>query len=808
MTRDLLVGVRMIVRRPGFSLAVVLTLALGIGATAAVFGLIQGVLLTPPPYRDPDRIALVLPSRTDGDLTRRPQDWAAAQWLEWRDEAQAFDAMAAYGWTFSFRVSDDGSESLEGMAVTEDYFHVTGLDPEVGRTFRASDVEAGATPVIVIGHDLWRRRFDSDSGVLGQTMRMSRQETPPTIVGVMPPGVRFLPSPATAQEPNYNVNAHVDFWIPVAPAPQILNRRVWNVVGRLRDGVTLEAAQVELELLVSRQVRAEPAFGGTAPELVSLTVEMNRDGRRILLPLLGAAGLVLLIACGNAAALLLVRGLQRQQEYGVRSAVGAGRGALFRQVAIESLLLSTAGGMLGLACSVGVVALFKQIGGHAIPRLDAVALGWPVVACGLGAAALSAVLAGLIPALRASGLDPVRALRNAGPKSSAGRGERRLLGGVVMVQTALTLALLVGAGLLVRTMYNLSNVPSGYDTGQILTMSVTAVEGDWRDFHERALDEVSALPGVRKAAFAWGVPLTGNNWTRPVEIEGDNVIRSPSDPLMLPVRSVTPGYFELLGLDLLRGRDIRSADTRVIPVAVINEAFAERYFPETDPLGKRLWTRGRERPASQIVGVVENGRTDDLTRAAEPEIYLSLWQNGAFSKHLVIRTEADPRALIGTIQQRLRAVDPTVAVENLMTLDEIRGESLASRIFATRLLVGFAVVASVLTLGGVYGVLSLAVVSRRREIAIRIAVGADRGTLVRLIVGEGARLIAVGVVAGLAAAAVLSRVLESFLYDTAPTDPFTMTAASAFFAAAGLVACWVPARRAARVDPLDALREG
>jgi putative ABC transport system permease protein len=799
----------MALKRPGFSLIVVLTLALGIGATAAVFSLIQGVLLTPPPYQDPAQIVLVSSTRTDGDLTLRPRDWAAAQWMEWRDEAESFDAVAAYRWTFNFWVSDDGSESLEGMGVTQDYFRVAGLEPVIGRAFHETDTGEGATPVVILGYDLWHRRFDGDPAVLGQTLRMSRVDTPPTIIGVMPPGLRFLPSPATAQEPNYDIDALVDFWLPIAPPPEIVNRPIWNVAGRLRDGATLESAQAELEVLVNRQARAEPAFEGTVPLLEPLTVFMNRDGRRILLPLFGAAGLVLLIACGNAAALLLVRGLQRQQEYGVRAAVGAGRVALFRQVTVESLLLALVGGGFGVALAIGIVELFTAIGGHAVPRLDAVTTGWPVLVVGLGSAVLAALLAGLFPALRASGLDPVHALKNAGPKSSAGRGERRLLGGVIMAQTALTLTLLVGAGLLMRTMYNLSGVPSGYDTSRILTMSVTAVQGEWRDFHERALEEVSALPGVEHAAFAWGVPLTGNNWPRAVEIEGDTSARDPGDPLILPARSVTPGYFELLGLDMVRGRDIRSADTGgETGVAVINEAFVERYFPDTDPLGKRIWTRGRERPASQVVGVVENARTDDLTQAAEPEIYLSLWQNGAFSKHLVIRTEADPRALIGTIRQELRAVDPTVAVENMMTLDEIRGDSQASRGFAMQLLVGFALVASVLTLGGIYGVLSLSVVSRRREIAIRTAVGADRRSVLGLIVGEGSRLVAAGVVVGLVAAMALSQVLESFLFEIAPTDPLTLTAAAVLFATVALVACWVPARRATQIDPLDALREG
>ena len=358
-----------------------------------------------------------------------------------------------------------------------------------------------------------------------------------------------------------------------------------------------------------------------------------------------------------------------------------------------------------------------------------------------------------------------------------------------------------------RTMYNLSQVATGYDTGRVLTMSVTSVRGDWSDFHLRALERVSAVPGVRHAAFAWGVPLTGNNWPGAVELEGQPVASRPADRLRLPLRSVTPGYFELLGLEVVAGRDFNASDTDDAPnVAIVNEALAERYFPDANPLGKRLWNRGREQPASQIVGVVANGRTDDLTRAAEPEIYLSLWQAGAFSKHLVIRTETDPLATAGAVQAELRAVDPTVAVENVQTLDQIRGASLAAQNFAMQLLIGFAIVASVLTLGGIYGVLSLSVVSRRREIAIRTALGAERRSLLRLVFGEGSRLIVGGTIVGLAAAVLLSRVLESFLFEIEPTDPATLLGAALLFTGIALAACWLPARRAARIDPMLALR--
>jgi len=806
MFRDLRFGVRMLLKQPGFTLIAVLTLALGVGATAAVFSLIQGVLLTSP-YRQAERLVLIPRVRSDGQALTRPRGWAAQHWLEWRQQAKSFEAIAAYAWNFNFLVLPDGSESLEGMWVSGDYFRVMGLQPVLGRTFLESETGAKPAPVIIIGYELWQRRFQGDRNIIGKKIHISRRDTPPTVIGVMPPGVRFLPSPNAAQEPNYNVNALVDFWTPAALSPARLKDPMWDVVGRLRSGTTLQQAQAELALISARQARGDVDLEGTSPQVQSLPAELNRDGRRILLPLLGAAALVLLIACGNAAALLLVRGLQRQQEYAVRSALGIGRLALFRQVSTESLLLALGGGAFGVGLAFGIVKLFKLIGGHAIPRLDAVTTGWPVLAGGLGAAVLSVLLAGLFPALRASRLDPILVLKSAGPNSSAGRGERRLLRGVTMAQTALTLALLVGAGLLIRTMNNLSNVQSGYNTRHILTMTVTAVQGDWADFHRRALERVSALPGVERAAFGWGVPLTGNNWLATLDIEGQPAARKPSDLISLPLRSVTPDYFKLLGLKISDGRDFRSSDTRNAPnVAVVNQALADRYFPHVIPIGKKLWIGGRKQPPTEIVGVVADSRTDDLTQAASPEIYLSLWQASAFSKHLVLRTMADPRLLMAAVQRELRSVDPTVAIENVKTLEQIRDDSLASRSFAMRLLIGFALVGSVLTLVGIYGVLALSVASRRREIAIRAAVGAARRDIRNLVFAEGFRLIAGGVISGIAAALILSRVLKSFLFQVEPNDPATLIGVGLLFTGVALLACWVPTRRAVKVDPLEALR--
>jgi putative ABC transport system permease protein len=802
-------AIRMLLKQPGFSLIAVVTLALGIGATSAVFSLIQGVLLTPPPYKKPQQLVLVPTARTDGQTQENPRGWPAQQWTEWQKEAKSFEGIAAYGWTFNFLVRDDGSQSVEGMEVTKDYLQVMGLQPVLGRSFEESDIGTGPVKVILLGYEFWKRTFNGDPQIIGKTVHISRWDVPPTIIGVMPPGVRFLPSPGAAKEPNYNVNALVDFWIPVAPNPKYLKDPYWNLVARLRDGVGRQQAQGELAVLAAREAQSEHSFEGFTPQVESLTSEMNLDGRRILFPLLGAAALVLLIGCGNAAALLLVRGLQRQQEYAVRSAMGMGHIALLRQVSTESLLLALLGGAFGVGLAFGVVKVFKLIAGHAIPRLDSVTAGWAVMAWGLGAAVLAAVFAGIFPALRAFRLDPMEVLKNAGPKGTAGLGERRLLRGVTMAQTALTLALLVGAGLLIRTMINIAKVPPGYNTGHILTMSVTEVRSysEWASFHRHALERVSAIPGVQYAAFAWGVPLTGNNWPATLEIEGQPPATKESEKTALPMRAVTEDYFKLMGVGMLLGREFRSTDEgREATVAIVNQAFADRYFPHADAIGRRIWMQGRDKPAMEIVGEVSNGRTDDLTQKASPEIYLSLWQATAFSKHLVIRTAADPRAVLLAVERELRAVDPTAAIENPKTLEQIRDDSLASRTFAMQLLVGFSVVGSVLTLVGIYGVLSLSVASRRRELAIRSAVGAEQKDIRNLIFGEGFRLIASGVLAGVALAILLSRVLRTFLFEVQPSDPTTLLIVGALFVGVALLACWVPVRRAAKVDPLEALR--
>src|SRR5262245_28095528 len=808
MFQDLRFVVRMLRKQAGFTVISVMTLALGIGATAAVFSLIYGVLLTPPPYRNPERLALILPTRAGSQEALKTQGFAAQQWTEWQKESKTFESVAAYGWTFSVLILQDGSDSIQGMWVTRDYFPTMGPEPMLGRTFLESDVGSNAPPVIILGYDLWKQKFNGDPAIVGKTIRLSRRETPPTVIGVMPPDVRFLPSPGAAQEPNYDVNAQVDYWVPAYPNPARMKAPFWNVITRLREGKTVNEAQAELSTIAARQGQTDQDFSGITARLLPLIEFMNHDGRSILLPLLGAAALVLLIACGNVAALLLVRGLQRRQEYAVRCALGAGRATLFRQVCTESLLLALLGGALGVGLSYGIVRIFKLIGGYAIPRLDLVSVGWPSLVCGLVTAVLAALMAGLYPALRASRLNPMQAMKSAGPNASAGRADRRLLRGVTMIQTALTLALLVGAGLLIRTMGNLARVQTGYSINRILTMSVTAVQGDWNDFHTRALERVVSLPGVEHAAFAWGVPLTGNNWPGRVEIEGQPAASRESERLTLPIRAITPDYFQVLGLSMRLGREFRDTDQgQKIDVAIVNQALVDRYFQATNPIGKKIWFRGPKEPSTEIIGVVANGRTDDLTQTTTPEIYLSLWQASAYSKHLVVRSSADPLSIVVSVAREPRSIDPTVSVENVKTLEQIRADSLASRIFAMRLLVGFSIVANVLTLVGIYGVLSLSVASRRREIAIRAAVGAGGRDILSLVLGEGFRLIAIGVLAGLAAAIAFSRILRTFLFGVEPTDPGTLIVVGLLFSCVALFSCWFPAQRATRVDPIEALRD-
>lgn len=473
LMRDLRLCARRLSKNPGFTSIVVLTLALGIGATSSVFTLIQGVLLTPPPYSNPERIVLIKPVREDGRSFI--QGCAATQWAEWQKEAVSFEAMAGYHWEFDFLCLPDNTQQVNGLVATPSYFQVVGIQPKLGRAFLAS--EEYKDPVVIIGYDLWQRLFNANPHILGQGIHLSRSDWgdigPRTIVGVMPPGVRFLPSPLDAEYPGYDVNERIDYWLPAQVDLSNGRHDYHNVIGRLRERATPVQAQAELAVITGRQARTDKDFEGLTARVEPLQIELNREGSRLLLPLFGAVSLVFLIACGNVTGLLLARGLQRGQEYAVRCALGASRGQVFRQAFAENLFLAVLGGTLGAAFAVSAVKVLKLVAGAAVPRLGAVEFGWPSVLFCVMTATLAAALAGLVPALRAAQLEPSAGIKGGDRTSSPGRADRRLLSGLAVVQTALTLALLVGAGLLIRTVSNLAHVHPGYETQNTLTMSVT-----------------------------------------------------------------------------------------------------------------------------------------------------------------------------------------------------------------------------------------------------------------------------------------------------------------------------------------------
>jgi putative ABC transport system permease protein len=777
-----------------------------------MFSLAHGTLLTPPPYPQPENVVLVRPAKKDG----RPAGSGATtgQWLEWQKGTKSFEAIAIYDWTFDFLMQPDRSQSVQGLSVTPEYFKVVGVNPLMGRVFATPDTPAPRMPVtsVILGYNIWREQFAGDPQIIGKAVKLSRRP-PLTVVGVMPPGVRFLPSPGNASEPNYNLNGAVGYWIPRGPPDPARPKQYYGeVVARLRVGTTLAQGQAELKAIAARMAQENPDLEGMSAEAIPLIAELNHDGERLLLPLLGAVALVFLIACGNVAGLLLTRGLQRQQEYVVRCALGAQRGQLFRQVLTESLLLAVLGGALGVGLAVAIVKVMTAIGGHAIPRLDAVTLGWPALGFCTVAAVLAALLAGLAPALHAARLNPSDGLKGT-RTSSAGRTERRVLGGVSILQTALTLALLVGAGLLVRTVGNLARVRPGYEIENVLTMSVTMPDNNKStDFHIRALEQVAKVPGVNHVAFGWGLPLTGNHWGIRAKIEGLADSDKLKDAIELPLRSVTPDYFDALGIKIVAGRGFQMTDggpgaSRDAPrVLIVNEALAKKFFGDAPAVGRKMVFPGAIDKPIEIIGVLADVQNTSLAAKAEPEAYVSFWQFGAFSKHLVVRTAGDPRAVGAAVLRALREVDPIVAVEQTKPLAQIRDDSVAAQTFAMRLLVGFSVVGSILALIGIYGVLALSVGARTREIAVRIAMGAERRSILALVLGSGLKLIATGLLIGTGVALALGKVLRSYLFGIEPTDPVTFVVVALLFTGVALLACYLPARRAAAVDPMVALR--
>ena len=814
MLEDVQYAWRQARKAPGFAFAAVTTLALGIGAAAAMFVLIQGVLLSPPPFANPDRLVLLTQARLDGQPYS--QGVTIGQWVDWRSSATTIELPTLYRWTFNFLVLPDGSRSIGGLAVTSEFFRMLGVKPILGREFLPNEASRPGAPAtatqparqgvpataVIIGHALWERQYNRDPAIIGKTLQISRMQAPLPIVGVMPPGIRFLPDPGASSEPNYDLNAPVDYFLPFEPDETQPRARGWNVVSRLRDGVGLAQAQHEVAGFAARHAQADSRLEGLTVSIQPVLEVLNREGRSLLLPLFGFVVLVFVVACVNVAGLFVARGLQRHREYAMRAALGASRSRLFRQTITETAALSVLSAIVGAGFAFGIVTVFKAIGDRAIPRVDDVQIGWPVVAFGFVAGLLAAVVSGVLPALRAASPGHAQALK--GVRSTTGRAERRLLASIATVQIVLTVTLLTGAALMIRTSVKLARIDPGYEMDNIMAATVTTVTpNSFLPFHTQVLDRVAALPGVSHAAFAWGVPLTGNKWPGIIEFVG----RPDLGQVSFPLRSVTADYFALMDMSIVAGRAFTDNDTNNAPlVMIVNQSLANRYFAG-DPLGRRLQFSGDPKRQWTIVGVIADTRTDALSQTPAPEIYLPFWQNGAFSKHLVVRSPSAPAGLFALVRREVQAVDSTASVERATTMDQIRRESLAPRTFAMRLLIGFSVVATALALVGIYGVLSLSVGSRLKEIAVRKAIGAQQQDILRAVLGEGSRMILAGVVAGGVVAAGIGRALETLLFDVPATDLISIGSAALGFGVIALVACLVPALRAARTDLVAALHQ-
>ena len=787
-----------------FTVVAVLTLAVGIGASTAIFSAVDGVLLKPLPYADADRVVTVWErDRTSGERL----EVAPGNFLDLRERARAAVSLAAaepYSLDFA---GADGPESLRTSLVSEGFFDVLGTAPRLGRTFRAEEFVAGRDRVVVLSDALWRERFGADAGVVGHAVTLDGQ--PYTIVGVMPPAFRI----AAGSDGR-------DLWAPKVFTAAERTRRTqgyYTVVGRLAPGVSLERARATLAT-VGRQLAAEhPAARiGTDFTLVPLAEQLTAHVRPALLVLLGAAALLLLVACANVANLMLARTLARGREFAIRRALGAGRAHVVRQVVVESAVLALAGGMAGAFVAWWGVDAVRALSPSSLPRADELAVDGRALAFALGAAAVTACLFGALPAFRAASADLRE--RVEGGRATAGPARGRVRSVLTAAEVGIALVLLVGAGLLGRSALALLRVERGFRADHVAAVTVF-VWGEGREPARRVtlvrelVDRVAALPGVRAAAMTSSLPLadpiTGDEAT--FQIAGRAAPPAGEEPTA-HVTVATEGYLDALGTPLRRGRAFtRADDARSVPVALVNEAFVRRHFPGEDALGRRIEVQSSEGSRGtavrrEIVGVVADVRQTGLAADPRPAIIVPHAQAPTGAVTIVVRTPGDPAAALDAIKRAVWSVQPSLAIYASTTLEDLVADQLREGRFYLLLLAGFAGAALALAGVGVYGALSHGARERSREMSVRVALGARAADVARLVLRQGAVPALAGTLGGALAAAALTRLLGRLLFGTPPLDPLTFGAAAALTLGVALVACAIPARRAGRVDPVAVLR--
>jgi predicted permease len=825
LLQDLRYAVRTALRDRAFTVVAVLTLALGIGANSALFTIVNAVLLAPLPFHDPEQLVRVT-ADFSGQRTR-DAGLSIPELFDLR-RSGVFSEIAGV-WPISANLTEtEEPERVETALVDASYFTMLGVRPELGRLFTAADAQPGITEVAVISEALWRRRFGSDANVIGRRIRIDNDRY--TIVGV---------APASFRHPGRGTETAVEVWAPsgwlASPFSPQPNRRAYLLqggLGRLAPGVTAQAAQARLDAIAADLRRQYPADYPAAAEwtwrVIALQDDLVGNVRPALLLLLGAVGFVLLIACANVASLLLARSAARQREVAVRRALGAGRGRLIQQLLTESVLLSAIGGAAGLLIAVWGVEALVQLSPADLSRLHGIAVNGQVLAFTAVLAVATGVAFGLAPALHGSRVDLNRVMRESSRGATASLSVARLRGALVVAEFALALVLLVGAALLVQSFWRLQGVDLGFRSGSVLTARLWLPQPNDPSsgpyfthaarvaFYRRVLDRIAALPGVGAAGGVSSLPLTGARGRLSFRIDGRP--NEAGDTPTAEAALATPGYFRALGIDLVAGRVFDDHDTSdTPPVIVVSESLARRYFDGEDPVGKRIAPGGRvvaptgsqQAPPINwltIVGVVRDVRTSSVDRDAPAMVYRSVWQSSNLNLSLAIRTNADAATMAEAIRREVKAVDPNEPVYAVKTMDEVVGSALAERRFSMLLLALFAGTALVLSAIGIYGVMAYFVSQRTQEIGIRIALGASSRDLLRLVLGEGVRLAAAGVALGLVGALALTRAVSSLLYRVDPRDPLTFAVLAAALTAVALVACYLPARRAARVDPICALR--
>ncbi|HKI01149.1 MAG TPA: ABC transporter permease [Thermoanaerobaculia bacterium] len=813
MLYDLRISIRQLLHKPAFTLAIIATLALGIGANSAIFSLINAVLLEPLPYPDPDRLVRIWGRTAKPDI---PQLLASeGEVLDYQKKFNAFEAVAGYAWREGNLTSGDQPERVRIYYTSYELWKVLGVQPLLGNTFGEADDKPGAPQVVVLSYGVWRRNFGGDPAIIGKSIDVNL--TGRTVLGVMPPGFEF---PEKA-----------DLWSPLRLDPANLQWRqnhYIEVIARLKPGITIDQATADLRLQTSRwPVEYAPGYtidGGWDTYVVSLLEQEVGDVRRALFTLLGAVGFVLLITCANVGSMLLLRVESRAREILVRASLGARRGALVRQFALESLVLSLAGGLIGLAAASwairGVVLLYPD----AIPRATGVGLDGRVVAFTLALALLTGLLISLIPAWHAARPDLSQALKEAGASTTGSSGKMRIQRALVVVQIALSIALLAGAGSMLRSFFNLRQEAIGFSRGQVLTAQLAlprlryteapVVNGFFRDLNRR----LAAEPGVVAVGATSYLPLTGTFYTSTVSAEGRAAVAGQPQPEP-SARSCTPGYFEALGIPLLAGRGFTDQDDSQAPlVAVVDQRLAESLWPRQDPLGRRLRLGPpdvppellAEHPWRTVVGVIGNVRDNGpaVPPSTEGTVYFPLAQQVERALYLAVRTEkGDPLALGGALRRHVKAIDGDQPVADVQTMEQRLGKVLARQRLSTVLLASFGILALALASLGVYSVIAQTVARRHREIAIRMALGADRGSILSLMLKRGVGVVVVGVAAGLALSFALARLLGQLLYGIEASDPLTFVGVALLLSAVALLAVFWPARRASRLQPMTAFRQ-